>query len=379
MTYEKTTENDIATTGRTTRNYLCDVIVTGEEDSTIGVKTTWKDSPIQGDHVHATSYRHVSLSTPPVKYFLTRGECPDFESHEVWGSVSGVPDAPMSFVSDTGQPIWDGNTRNRVEVECLAKLGEGKINIGVSVAEAVQTANGVIDIATDTLKALAAIKKGDVKSLRRIFGKEPIGKSVASRWLQYRLGVVPMLSDLKAAGDLHDAGIEDRSREGKPLEIMATRSLNRYTTATSANGTNHSVSETYRCSIGAVISDASEHGLQKLGLNDLKGVIWELIPLSFVYDYMVPIGTMIAAYNAPVGLTFQKGHTSLRISEIMAGERQILLSSSPIGDPVKTQATAQVFERQAMGAFQSVKPYIKNPLSVIHGANVLALLVQARK
>lgn len=333
----------------------------------------FKDDPIISNHHAPTDYTH--------------GQWTLGVNDWVFDNTNGYGTRTLLEFSDVGNfnnfksygpaghtiSIINANLLNRAKVECLAKLGSDKIDLGVTIGESVQSARGVVSLATDVLKAAVAIKRGSAKELRRIFGEEPVGTSISSRWLQYQLGVKPMVNDLYAAAELFDKGIQDRTTEGRAMGIKATRNVTHQWSDADSVSLTQSGHLKYNVVIRALINDISSHGYAKLGLNNPNGVIWELTPFSWLIDYMVPIGTMLQAMNASVGLTFDGAWTSYNVYEKVTMHIQHTLGSQEIGELSHVTSYLDAFHRITMTGFPAVVPYVKNPFTTTHSLNAIAL------
>lgn len=339
-----------------------------------------KTDPVPSDFSHATNYSHGRINRILLPYEVnnsaqTVGTDTDYLSGYSVGTLESVlvfPIATTPFVN-----YIDQNAFHRVQVECLAKLGTGKMELGVTLAEMRKSVATVADLAADLANVVHAVRHKDTRLLRKLFGLNAVD-TVAGRWLQFSLGIRPMVSDLKAAADLFDKGIEDRSTEDSPpYYIKATRNISsQFDIGDEVLGTRNIGSEKYHCTIHAEIANPETHGLVKLGLTPLP-VAWELVPLSWVADYAVPIGTMLKALDAPVGLTFNDGWTSIRGSERIINSVQLVKNGTNVGDPIKRLSSATSFRRYAMTDYPAIVPYYKNPLSETHYANVAALIARA--
>lgn len=129
-------------------------------------------------------------------------------------------------------------------------------------------------------------------------------------WLGYRFGVRPLLQDIDNYCKLAASGLEppkhlNRAR-AKYEKFVVTNVSNEslgWVLAAQAQVTT-TVQETYRTNIHFLQKGVSLiDDLDVLGLNasNIPGLMWELTPLSFVFDRFVSIGTWIAAKRPKPG------------------------------------------------------------------------------
>lgn len=50
--------------------------------------------------------------------------------------------------------------------------------------------------------------------------------------------------------------------------------------------------------------------MNQLGLLDPVSLAWNLLPMSFVFDWFIPVGTFLDGFTATEGLTYQDGYTT---------------------------------------------------------------------
>jgi hypothetical protein len=118
--------------------------------------------------------------------------------------------------------------------------------------------------------------------------------------------------------------------------------------------------------------------LSQLGFINPAYLAWELTPFSFVIDWFLPIGNALNALDATMGLSFDKGCYSQTIESSRRTVGTGITNSTHV-----TQGTAtsfymtKQFQRSKISTFPTVNfPDFKNPLSVEHALNSIALLIQ---
>lgn len=113
-----------------------------------------------------------------------------------------------------------------------------------------------------------------------------------------------------------------------------------------------------------------------IGLLNPLAIGWELLPLSYILDWALPIGNWINGLDATLGLTFLRGvevtkYNVTQVSSIYPKTVGPFLKGSSSVTTRHSQYTRVVKSDFPPSEF----PSFKNPLSVQHAINGLALLV----
>lgn len=134
---------------------------------------------------------------------------------------------------------------------------------------------------------------------------------------------------------------------------------------------------------------------QSLGLLDPLTLAWELIPFSFVVDWFLPVGTYLSQLTALNGLTLMNGFTSyttdysvnlsaLRTRDQYPNDWFYDTTRQPPAGPFPAKvgfsgSSSRVVHRKQRGGLNlggatPALPKFKNPLSLTHFLNAMALL-----
>lgn len=185
----------------------------------------------------------------------------------------------------------------------LSKVRGADWNALVTIGEGRET----VKLLADTVMAIARLAlKSRRRAIHRLRSSKVVkvekGKPVkellkeASRvfpevlrqkWLEARYGWIPLLSDIKSILDYFSerkaAGTTTRFRSrGKRVE---PRFLNGWPSVTLS-----------RIQVLVLVHEAPSE-ISRLGLNDPLSLVWEKLPLSFVADWVLPIGDYLAAVH----------------------------------------------------------------------------------
>lgn len=265
----------------------------------------------------------------------------------------------------------------KAEIKALLKLKDQRINFGVAMAEAQQTADLVGSTAKRLAHSLDYLQQGDFKRLARELGVGTL-KSIPQGWIELQYAWKPLLSDV--------AGVTDKLAQRPPRDWVV-----------SCKGT---VKETWKNNItisggtsSGTRTDASffrgqfvrldfvpRNDLQvmasNLGMTNPAEVFWEKVPYSFVIDWFLPVGDALRALDATWGYDFLSGSRTDR----RECNRQI---SPATGGTYQSQRWSgghyrdfELHRHVYREAPSMIMPRVKNPLSLGHMANGLSLLAQ---
>lgn len=275
---------------------------------------------------------------------------------------------------------------NRAMLKALTSLKDSKVNLGVMLAEARQTAQLAATTANRVGRAMEAWadrRPGDLRRLARSVASGT-GK-IPSSYLEMQYGWAPAIQDVyNSAEALADAW------HGSGRSALFTVSGR----ATSEDEFvlpwyDYMVSQPYRGSIKerAQVSLCMELPLTLLeplvqtGLTNPFEVAWEKVPWSFVADWFVPVGDWLHTLDAGAYASFREGSVS-RIYRINAESRAVARSSDySVSGLSPGFIRSGRFERSVIKTLPTFPPLpsLKNPLSLDHLANGLSLLSQQTK
>lgn len=209
------------------------------------------------------------------------------------------------------------------------------------------------------------------------------GFSPADAWLQFQYGVMPLIWDMKGAIDAFEQGLR---KGGAP--IKAVRRLER----------NYGMPQHYsydavgKCDVGvevklyANIDNTYVDALNRLGLINLASSAWELMPYSFVIDWLAPIGDMIKAVSTRTGIVYKGGYIGTKtVSDFTVTRKGIKGYGWPDDDlkPKGTLPSARFsnvcYWRVPLNDMPLPGFYIKSPFSTKHTASALSLIANATR
>jgi hypothetical protein len=255
----------------------------------------------------------------------------------------------------------------------LNKLSNMKTNLAESIATAKQSYNLVVGAGTTLVKALIATKRGNFSLAAYHLGLKS-SRSMSSNILQFQYGWRPLMSDIWGARET----LEDALSRPPVLTAKKTTVMNTSEPPTNAGWkgtTDHTF--TYRVGVAAKLADNYLHAVQQTGLDNPALLAWELVPWSFVVDWVLPIGPMIQALHASSGLNFVSGWETGVLESRVKSHR--VPGAGKLGDPPSIEGEGFVMSRNKLSGFPSFSPYVKSPFTTEHGLNLLSLLTMLRK
>lgn len=280
-----------------------------------------------------------------------------------------------------GLPIWRDNYANRAVTEALLKLPNGHVNLGTALGESKQTFNMIAQTGRDLLLGYNAFKRGDYKSAAKHLGlSRPPGKSAANKWLAYHLGWMPLVKDIYGGVQQVQEGFRKKAQifsvvrkvkgsESDPGPVPFNASVS------------GSTQFTYICKIYARVKNEDLAAISALGLANPAAIAWELLPYTFILDWLLPVGNMLEAATARLGLEFVTGYKScysVANWHVEYDVHQWLPYVNP-GPKASGATSARGYARYGMNEFPRPALYVKSPFSTSHVATFLSLLAQSRR
>ncbi len=215
---------------------------------------------------------------------------------------------------------------NEANTKSLNKLADGKAQIGENLATLGQTMRMFINPLQAYDDAILAIAKNKsmIPLLRKSYRdliRGGTSKKLADQYLIYVYGFKPLMQDIYSLSELA------KEQGGKPLFVHGQASVEKFsrgddrrflnTTAGVYEDWHSNVTRSRtRTVVWAKLSEQYQlaRTLNQLGLLNPASLFWELVPFSFLIDWILPIGPVLSAITAPAGLDFVGGSTSRRVT-----------------------------------------------------------------
>lgn len=301
-----------------------------------------------------------------------------------------------------------GNLANRAWAECRNKVADQKIDIGVALGESIQTINMISTRIISLVHFANAVKarkwkkaydslfgRGAPKPRKRYRapkwarGNTPPGrrpkrstgpsKDAANAWLEYWYGWYPLVMDIFGLCELLNEGLKKQDQL-----FCVTRLVTETTPARPFFESDPDIEckGTFNISAKATIwfkVVSSIHALAELGLINPLSIAWELTTLSFVVDWLIPIGDWLQSLTAMAGTVTVDAHCVHAVNgSASARHKNPGAGVAPSGSLPSTTLQLMCMHRWVYLTAPIPLPYMRNPMSTKHLATAVALLAQRR-
>jgi hypothetical protein len=381
------------------QGYVSNGIVTGSTTHhPIKTRTFRSDStptqPVGATYVDATEYDAFFSFISHREYGYTRdgrfykGKA---SSHQPFPNALAYGCAPTY----PHAPDIPGALISKCESIVLSKVRNNDFDLGVALGELPETLAFVADTVVSAARLFRAIKRRNAGEARNIVeqyfvgsnrttGSHPsrVAKGAASAYLQYQYAWKPMMSDIYSACKLQAEGLEeteafrvshaeeDSSYSSSELDWYGINSLHNTTIGTKRRGVE----------VGLSFAVASEtlYDLNRLGLLNPLAIAWELVPLSFVFDWFVPVGNFLKSLSIGIGTKFKTGYQTLWLKNRLSCSWVPNSHGDAIGTWPSIALNTTSMQRTLLNTFPIPLPYPKLDLDTSKLLSGLALIVASR-
>lgn len=307
-----------------------------------------------------------------------------------------VSSGSTSTFTHVANQKWTANDDLALIGKLRSKIQGESFNLGVFLGEGKESLKTIIDCSSRIYRAAKALKRGNpVKAFDHLLGGRPdytvavktrfrprqeqiisrervTDQWLASNWLGLTYGIKPLLEDVYGAA-AHLAYMQNRPHI---LKYRATRTKgpDEGTTVTSPSPSWIVTGECYtRKSIIAFVKSIDE--AQLVGLTDPAPIAYELLTLSFVLDWFIPIGSYLDARGLDKALVATYV-TSKKVYEVSTAARSSKTAPSTFSAGFLHESTT--FERTISNSLNVPLPTVK-PLEKVatwsHAASAVSLLL----
>lgn len=189
-----------------------------------------------------------------------------------------------------------------VRTAAAARAASPVADVGLMLAEAGQTASFLKDSMSLVLMPWRHFHKipSYIKSVKRQLSY------LSSKWLEYRYGLMPLLLDVQSLQDLY---IQDTVRSVDEIRKSSAKKYREKILILNENGGytrtahmwtmnwNYRVHQEYQvtCHVYYRVTDADSASRLGMSIQQLPSLAWELVPYSFVVDWVFNIGDWLKA------------------------------------------------------------------------------------
>jgi hypothetical protein len=305
-------------------------------------------------------------------------------------------DGPGQSVTanDYESPLVLADASYKAKVKLFNEMkGEGA-NLANMLGERHQVVKSVENVLNILIHSVRDLRHGRIASAIRRFGGDPLTarklrkKDIADQWLSLQYGWKPLLSDVYDV--INGAHLREKTA---PHTFRASASAShgldvRNLDAWLNDSWYHQPAGWYKTeaiqkfTIRAFPNIALAEPAA-LGFTNPLEVLWEVTPWSFVVDWFLPVGRYLDQLTADHGWIFYDGSVSgLRKISAVANWSKAEGHSSGGWNYSTSQSffggyDHVIFERNVLFGFPSPDvPKFKNPLTITHYLNSVALLAQ---
>lgn len=289
---------------------------------------------------------------------------------------------PTSFeipMSNTSLPSM-ANVKN----SALGKLKGQQLNVVMLLKDRKETLTGLHDRLKWLLTGVNAARKGDLvksaQSLKRFWRSrtpgvvnrykalnDKVGKPVASMWLELNFlhmqviadanGLIAELSAEPNLGFLH--GRSGIVNESKNLVV----DQGRYSWSRWGDFEFERVQkDVVYAQISAKPNLEFLTSASRLGITNLPYVLWDSVPLSFVADWVLPVGSYLNAWDALLGMEFKGAHVGTIRSQTVTFRKHSYRQGSVLRTGTVSIQNPKTFVRE-LTDWKPILPEVRNPLS----------------
>lgn len=210
---------------------------------------------------------------------------------------------PGAGFTSVYRPIVNQDIKDRAYTEALTKVAQRKLTLTTEVAELGKSIDTLVERFRKLVAALILIKRGKFKQAWQTFGVRSY-RSAGETWLEWQYGWKPLISSIDDALKLVDRGFDERPTFHVTRTVRSPFHMPGYKYFRGEMGC--------KVRFDFQVNDVRPRRASQLGINDSSVIEtgWELLPFSFVVDWIVPVGNFIQALGATNGLRYKGGSST---------------------------------------------------------------------
>lgn len=265
---------------------------------------------VKSNHVLSTNYTASSYAMSPNHFkWLSKSYSGRLDGVRMTYQFveEGFEPSPTALDGLAGanlMPSWlSPSARTRV----LSKLTAQDVNVGNLLGELPSSLRMIGSHSIAVLRAYRALRRGNYSQIPKLLGVRKVKDlpgSAADVWFAYKFGWEPLITDTY---NLHSAVMKQLNRPAF-TRVKAVSTTESSDLATVWKVTKGNLLFGVEVGVAYKVDNEFLAGLNGLGLTNPVSIAWELLPLSFVVDWFIPIGSFLEALSAPLGLKFVTGY-----------------------------------------------------------------------
>jgi len=300
--------------------------------------------------------------------------------------------APSSLIVD--------NLANQSLTKARLKLKDQDVNLREVWGERYQTAQMIAHGVQRLGKSYSALKRGDFGRAAAALGIEKgsstfssqwrrdQSKALANGWLELQYGWLPLIHDIHGAAEALNKTLAP-PKKGRLVRVVAVSKLSNSSQdqvpITNGIDTWH---RSYEVEVKTCLyfrqQSRTLHTLSALGIANPVHAAWELTRFSFLIDWVVNIGNFLSSLDATLGYDYQFGcvTTGTRCRETRSRSVKGNVSSTRTYEEESFESDEWFgVSRNGLPTILDTipLPVFKDPTSLIHALNAIALFRQSFK
>lgn len=312
--------------------------------------------------------------------------------------------APSTFAYSPPAPDFtpDSSVESKAYSRLVTAAEREGYNLAVDLVQFRQVTDMIAANLTRIAKSYRALRHGDISTAtNELFDNRPprfrkghqpsLYQSTATNWLELQYGWKPLLNDiheliqhvhLSYREDLRSARSSASGKTENEIEHLGPFNIAIAGVSPYVVGKTTIFRESHvRYGIKYRHSSQALSFLSQTGFTNPINLAWELIPFSFVVDWAYPLGPYLENLAAFQGLDFAGGFKTVSVRETVStviSDARTIVGSGATWDircQFRSFRTSFRMQRSVLSTFpqQPAIPF-KNPITVTHAANALALV-----
>lgn len=316
--------------------------------------------------------------------------------HSSWGS--GIPDQLFAAGAESlfsPLSVTMANLPQEQRNKLLAKLQKKAYGSGfnpvVFLAEGRKALDMIFNAAYSIRMALDACRRGNLKAACYYLRVTPQGvrsreswynKEMSNRWLELQYGWLPLIKDVKDGAEFLAEAVNQPYKYRDKLVARKVYALHERSPSTS--------SRYYARRVITVQHQIIIYNYSKVangvGFYGVAEAAWEVLPWSFVYDWFVPVGSLLASLKTASLISGTVVETvklnAIYLEPTSYGSGYVVKSTMlPLGESqeemyIKRTVAEDIKPLSSATAVKDSISNLKEALSWRRAANAVALLTQ---
>lgn len=236
----------------------------------------------------------------PYQYNIRESYLPACYYSPIKGWDWWIPTTMLMFSPGLPQSAVDHtvNLVNCASNKCFAEIAQSDFKLGAFLGEYKESYHMVCDITHSIASAIMWAKRGNFSRAWRSISLQKgrldsldVTKLASDWWMLWHFGISPLLNDLQALTKF-------LQHQYRKLKYVRRHCVYKDHSTYSLNGV------IWQWQLKAVAEVRGEVDMvelslaDRLSLYDVAGVAWELTKLSWMVDWLIPIGNFLEAVNA---------------------------------------------------------------------------------